>query len=53
MLSLHRLERISVQNTAGNLVCAEQSFQQFLVVPFKPCNIQDSLNQRVRKLLCG
>ena len=53
VLLLCPLERTGVQRPTGNLVCAEQSFQPFRVVPLKPCNIQDSLDQRVRKLLFG
>lgn len=33
--------------------CAQQNFPQFLAVPFKPCNIQDSWNQRVKSCYLG
>lgn len=38
-------------NQSGHLLCAEQSFQKALLVPSKPCNIQDSLNQSKKLLL--
>lgn len=33
--------------------CAQQNFPQFLAVPFKPCNIQDSWNPRVKSCYFG